>query len=275
MNTNKYPKFSAFEEQLFFSTIRIERPGTGSMGTGFLVQVPSCIEGKKYVFLVSNKHVLDDPSAETQISFHLNDNEGKPLLGETFNTSVIALERAYYASELPEVDLALINVSELFDLAKTNTGKDINCRNLTLEIFSDYDEGDLVPGKDIIFIGYPNNRYDHKNYLPILRGGIIASIPKIDFEGKPQVLVDAQVFQGSSGSPVFTILNNRWVFIGVIFQTMIRSEEVISIDTLHRQFSQEVLGIGLMLKSTEVKKLILKAKSELDAINNGTQSQIS
>lgn len=156
------PDYSAFEEQVFFSTIRIERPGTGSMGTGFLVQAPSCIEGRRYFFLVSNKHVLDGPSAETQVSFHLQNEKGEPLLGETFNVRLTTLEKAYYPSDLPDVDLALINVSELFDIAKNKTGKDVNCRSLLMEMFSNYDEKDLVPGKNIVFVGYPDNRYDQK-----------------------------------------------------------------------------------------------------------------
>lgn len=63
------------------------------------------------------------------------------------------------------------------------------------------------------------------------------------------------------------------MFIGVIFQTMIRNREVTSIDTATKQFSEEVLGIGLMVKSTEVKKLVLRAKSELDIINEPKKPQ--
>lgn len=261
------PEYSTFEEQIFFSTLRIERPEKNTMGTGFLIEVPSCIHGKKYIFLVTNKHVLDDPSTETRLSFHLKDNKGRPLLGEVFNINVTKFQKGYYSSDSDDVDLALINVSELVDLAKRNTGKDVNCRNIPFEMISDYKEIDLAPNQRILFVGYPNNRYDHKNYLPILRGGIIASIPKVDFEGKPQVLVDAQVFQGSSGSPVFAVLGGTWKFIGVIFQAMVRNQEVQIIDTAQQVVTQEMLGIGMIIKSTEVKKLIYKAKADLDSIN--------
>lgn len=261
------PDYSRFEEQIFFSTLRIERPETNTMGTGFLVETPSCLKGKKYIFLITNKHVFDDPTKETRLSFHLKDSKGVPLLGEVFNINVTAFQKGYYSPDAADVDLALINVSELVNLTKNKTGKDVNCRNIPLGMISDYEETDLVPNKEILFIGYPANRYDHKNYLPILRGGVIASIPKIDFEGKPQVLVDAQVFQGSSGSPVFATLNGEWKFIGVIFQAMVRNQEVQIIETAQQAVTQEMLGIGMIIKSTEVKKLIEKAKNDLNSIN--------
>mgnify|MGYP003291781313 CR=1 FL=1 len=46
-------------------------------------------------------------------------------------------------------------------------------------------------------------RYDKKNNLPLVRTGTIASHPRKDFNGLPQFVIDAQVFPGSSGSPVF------------------------------------------------------------------------
>jgi len=261
------PTYTTFEEQIFFSTLRIERPATKTMGTGFLVEIASCIEGMKYIFLITNKHVLEDPSKETRLTLHLKDSDGSPLLGEVFNINLTAFKQGYYCPDSDEIDLALVNVSELVEVTKAKTGRDLNFRNITVGMISDYSELDLTANKRIIFIGYPSDRYDHKNYLPILRGGIIASIPKIDFEGKPQVLVDAQVFQGSSGSPVFTILNAKWKFIGVIFQTMIRNQEVQIIETEQQVVTQEILGIGMMIKSTEVKQLIDKAKAALDLIN--------
>lgn len=237
------------------------------MGTGFLVQVPSCIEGQNYVFLVTNKHVVDDPKKETRLSFHLKDEAGYPLLGEVFNVNIQEFLHGYYASESAEIDLAVLNVSEFLDLAKLRTGKAVNTKHLTMEMFSDYEEDDLVPNQRILFIGYPNDRYDHKNYLPILRGGIIASIPKVDFEGRPQVLVDAQVFQGSSGSPVFASIAGTWKLIGVIFQAMVRNNEVQIVETAQQAVTQEMLGIGMIIKSTELIKLLELAKQDLDSIN--------
>lgn len=58
----------------------------------------------------------------------------------------------------------------------------------------------------ITFIGYPNGIWDSTNLLPVARRGTTASPIEVDFEGSPRFLIDASVFGGSSGSPVF-ILN--------------------------------------------------------------------
>lgn len=260
------PEYLTFEEQVFFSTVRIERPATNTMGTGFTVEVPAGIPGRKYIFLVTNRHVLDDPKKETRLTFHLEES-GKPKLGEACTVNVTEVTRGYYCPD-DDTDLALLNVSDIAGLVEEKKGKKVFLRSLTPEYFSDYSDTDLRPNKRVAFIGYPSDRFDKKNYLPILRSGVIASIPKVDFEGMPQILVDAQVFQGSSGSPVFATLGNQWKCIGVIFQTMIRNQQVQIIETAQQSYSQEVLGIGLVIKSTKVLELIHKAKTDLDKINS-------
>jgi len=134
------PEYKIFEEQVFFSTLRIGRPGNKSMGTGFLVEVPSCIKGKKYIFLISNKHVLDDPKKETLLSLHLKDSKGNPKLGDVFPLKITAFKEGYYYPDMPEIDLALFNVSELINLTKEKTGKDVYYRSLNIDIFSNYKE---------------------------------------------------------------------------------------------------------------------------------------
>jgi hypothetical protein len=57
--------------------------------------------------------------------------------------------------------------------------------------------------EDIIMIGYPNGIWDAKHNLPIIRRGITATHPKLSYNGKPEFLIDAACFPGSSGSPVF------------------------------------------------------------------------
>lgn len=52
-------------------------------------------------------------------------------------------------------------------------------------------------------IGYPDGLWDEKNNLPLVRRGITASSIQYDFNGKPDFIIDAAIFGGSSGSPVF------------------------------------------------------------------------
>lgn len=51
-------------------------------------------------------------------------------------------------------------------------------------------------------IGYPLSLIDKKNNLPIVRKGVIATTPTVDFNEDHGFLVDITCQQGSSGSPV-------------------------------------------------------------------------
>jgi hypothetical protein len=64
-------------------------------------------------------------------------------------------------------------------------------------------EQELDAIEEVVFIGYPNGLFDTMNYLPILRTGTTATPIAVDYRGAPAFLIDASVFPGSSGSPVF------------------------------------------------------------------------
>jgi hypothetical protein len=64
--------------------------------------------------------------------------------------------------------------------------------------------------EEILMIGYPNGLWDSVNNMPILRRGVTATHPNIDYEGRREFLIDAACFPGSSGSPVFLFNTNGW-----------------------------------------------------------------
>jgi hypothetical protein len=68
----------------------------------------------------------------------------------------------------------------------------------------------LHVGDDIVVMGYPFGVYDDIHNLPILRNGIIASAYPIPFRDKPYFLVDSDLEEGVSGSPVITKFKDTW-----------------------------------------------------------------
>lgn len=105
--------------------------------------------------------------------------------------------------------------------------------------------------------------------LPLIRTGMIASHPKYDYNGKPIFIIDAQVFPGSSGSPVYIDLtyenmkNGQIVIgkrnlklLGIVSATMIRNNQLKSIQTGTKFLTEEVLGLGIVYKATAIKDLI-------------------
>jgi hypothetical protein len=57
----------------------------------------------------------------------------------------------------------------------------------------------------VVFVGYPDGRFDPKSLLPLARHGFTASPPSFDYDGKRMFVIDAPVIPGSSGSPVLLV----------------------------------------------------------------------
>ena len=59
-------------------------------------------------------------------------------------------------------------------------------------------------GQDLTVIGFPKGLGDQLYNLPIARNASLASAYPVPFNGRPLVLVDARLHEGTSGSPVLT-----------------------------------------------------------------------
>lgn len=267
----------SFLEQVLFSTLRIELLSEGGdplgIGTGFLVKAD--IEkqpGKSVVLLISNKHVFEG-GKKFIVNFHRRSSDGNgPDLGRVYPFRAEDFSQAFYLHPDPNTDLACVNVSSLIDRVQST----IFFKFLTTDFFSNFTEPELDVGQKVVFVGYPDSRFDRKNNLPIVRDGIIASHPKVDFDGNKQFVIDAQVFPGSSGSPVFLNIKEAqfnqgkivvgggglpYKFLGVVAATMIRNNKVDFTPTQHVLSTQEVIGLGIVFKATALQDLIKIATS--------------
>lgn len=245
-----------FQEHIFFTTVRIVLPhdsGKGtSIGTGFLYKAPVS-EAKTCILLVSNRHVYGDPDKPIQLVFHRRNEQdrSKPVLGHTITFSDSRFGAVFTGHPNPDVDLACINISQIGHHTPPVFFKVLGEENLP-----DFQHEHLLPGNDAWFVGYPANRFDTTNNLPVLRKGYIASIPTVDFEGQPQFLIDAQVFPGSSGSPVFTRIGSAFHLAGIVSATMIKNEHVQAVPAASALAVQQVLGLGIVLKASLLPPLI-------------------
>lgn len=271
---------NSFLEKVLYSTVHIKLLDKDSKpngtGTGFLVGVNLENNGFSIVLLISNKHVFHN-SPKFIVNFHKRKSGLlEPDLGNVFPHLTLEYEGVYSEHPNPEVDLACINISNILDKYKS----DLYYQVLDQSVFSDFSESYLDIANRIIFVGYPEGLFDPKHNLPIIRTGTIASHPKIDFNDEPQFLIDAQVFLGSSGSPVFVnvkeALFNKEDFrysknidshklIGVVSATMIKNNIIKHIETKTIDIAQEVIGLGIVFKTTALKELINEAIKNLDS----------
>jgi hypothetical protein len=263
----------SFIERILFCTLRTELLDDNNqpkgIGTGFLLSVDLPNEDNKgLVLLVSNRHIFEG-SKRCKILFHkrkgsLNEPNLDYVGGYYYHTTDYT--QVLFCHPNPNIDLACLNISSVISQLLPQ----IYWKSLDRSLFASFNEEYLDAGDRVIFIGYPENRYDQVHNLPVLRSGVIASHPKLDFNGQKQFLIDAQVFPGSSGSPVFLNVKeaqfNRghiilgaglpYLFLGVVSSTMIRHNVIDFVPANFIPTLQEVIGLGLVFKATALVELI-------------------
>lgn len=261
-------KFDKFEEQVFLNTVLIENLTDNESGTGFIVSKPVG-EGKQKLLLFSNKHVfwskkdkdIEDVKKILRLTLHKKKDDETYELGQvhTFNIEVdrkSESKKNYFEHPNKNIDVGCINISNL-----NNQGIKLNIPALDVNEFISFDRSELYAGMKILFVGYPSIFYDKKNSLPVMRSGTVASIPSVDFNGEPSILLDAQVFPGSSGSPVFSIVKNIYQLIGIISSGIRKGLDFVEIEKSSEEKDKktsipvEWLGLGLLFTSETIKEV--------------------
>jgi len=272
-------------ENILFTTVRIEAtlPNSSiSMGTGFIFNYVK--NNKQYLFVVTNKHVIKD-SIEGRLTFNQSDGE-KPILGKVFTIEYPNFEKQWIGHPQQDIDVAIMPFAPVLN-ELSNRSVQIFFKSLTPDLIpSDKllrEEIDAV--EDIVFVGYPSDIYDRRNLLPVVRKGITATPISVDFEGKPAFLIDASIFPGSSGSPVFLcnigsyspkgkglVVGSRIFFLGVVASVFIRKDlntiELIHIPTgkIPVVATTQMVDLGIVYKAIVIKELIeefLKTRGEI------------
>ncbi|MCG8561917.1 MAG: serine protease [Hyphomicrobiales bacterium] len=190
-------------DQLIHTTVRIEcckADGTQIAGTGFVFNFCQRDEGSVPA-IVTNRHVVE--GAETGV-FHmtLRGDDGGPRLGEYVEVPLEGIKTAWIGHPSTAIDLAAIPLAPVINWLHED-GKKAYYIGLHREFLADAEfMAELTAVEDVLMIGYPNGLWDSQHNLPIVRRGITATPPYVDFNGKPEFMIDCACFPGSSGSPV-------------------------------------------------------------------------
>lgn len=251
--------------QLLYTTVPIyakKNDGSLSSGTGFMFSVRED-DTTSIPLLITNYHVLEN-SVAGFVELHIGEN-GFPTDKITriqFDNSIIG------SNKLGDLDLVAVPMAAtLMDLQNKNIS--IFFRSVDQKMIPTNEQcKNFSAIENITFIGYPSGLYDERNKISIIRQGITATPIWNNFRGEKAFLIDAGVFPGSSGSPVFIynqgtypdkngiILGNRLLFVGIISQTMLRD------NTTGKIF----LNLGKVINSSamyyELDKFIQNLKAE-------------
>lgn len=271
-------------EQLLFSTVRIVAyisDKETSIGTGFFFNFK--IDDKRIApVLITNKHVLEGAS-KAILCFHraVEVEGGKAPGDESFNIEVVDIQKSLIHHPSADVDLTTLPMAGIFSQSEGLGNRIFHIALDESLVWSDEKLKELSAIEEVTMIGYPIGLWDAHNNLPVMRRGVTATHPAVDFDGHSVGLVDIACFPGSSGSPILivnegmyatkvgSVVGSRALLLGILFagpQMTAKGEiEVVDIPTgSHTSVETRVMiHIGYFVKAKELLKIgeIIKARA--------------
>jgi Trypsin-like peptidase domain len=160
------------------------------------------------LFLVTNRHVVVDEGKNyhpNAIILRLHTNQNDLRQNIEYN---IHLHRGIRSIWRNPNSIAADVVAIKIDI------DDFNRQGIICKSFA---SNNLLPNdiqlnvaEDVFVMGYPLGIYDEVHNLPLTRGGTISSPYPIPWNGNPYFLIDANLEEGTSGSPVITKFKASW-----------------------------------------------------------------
>lgn len=191
-------------DQLVHTTVRIETEngeGTGS-GTGFFMRFARS-GNQSVIAIVTNRHVVEGTKLGVLHFTVCKKNSDEPEMGKYVGHKVTDFEVAWVMHPDPKIDLAAMPIASLLETMIESDQRPF----LTAVSYEDLPDANYYDNlnaiEEIVMVGYPNGLWDSHHNIPLIRRGITATPPSIDFEGRKEFLIDCACFPGSSGSPIF------------------------------------------------------------------------
>lgn len=265
------PSPLSLTEMLSHCTVRIET-NTG-MGTGFFYRFGLKPDGWHIPAIVTNKHVVEGAtSGRFLITRGLPD--GRPDMTHHETYSFDNFEAMWLHHPSVDVDLCAMPTAPILTRAQQGNVRLFYAPLDPSLIPTDQEFDELNPVEDITMVGYPNGLWDQVHNMPIFRRGITATHSKLNWNGRPEFLIDAACFPGSSGSPVF-LLNEggyrtrqgmmlgatRIKLLGVLYagpqHTVEGQIAIVAIPTQNKPVAISAIpnNLGMVIRSTALKQI--------------------
>lgn len=251
-------------QQLIYTTLHIIRTvdwNLTSTWTWFLV------DDKDRLYIVTNSHVISG-DGDIFVTFSIPKDT---TLRNPDTTTIQLPSKDWFTSD--EYDVSILDVTSIKD-----SWGGVFWRSISLSLIPGEQQlANIDTIENVIFIGYPNSLVDTHNNTPIVRQWITATPIAYDYQGKKEFLVDASVFPGSSGSPVFiyskgpssdpnwAIVITWWVrifFVWILRAVHLKNSywslvpvEIPTWIEIHTLY-QDYIDLGIVIKSEVIRSII-------------------
>ena len=257
------------DEFLIRTTIRMEVQTKYGLctGTGFFFTFK--LDEYNIPVIVTNKHVVKGGNIG-EIIFSTVDEKNNIIEGKKHSITITEFEKAWIMHPDNNIDLCIMPIAPILESVGKN-GIHLACAFLLKEnMLNETDIINLSKIEDITVIGYPDGIWDYYNNLPIVRKGITATPICYNFENTPKFLIDAAIYGGSSGSPVFIYnqgsyssksglyAGDRLKFVGIVYavaqHTITGEMKIVDIPTINKPVSvvQVPNNLGVVIKAEQL-----------------------
>lgn len=265
-------------ETFFLSNVYLQynpTNSTSSYGSGFFIfKKYDSLQSK--IFLVTNKHVLPPEGVAKDLTIKFPYIEHNLFTSKELKISIFDTNKIYNKlikkHRNNEIDVAIIDVTEVLSSIK------YKIRPLSFDLLASNDDltnNEIYIGDDILVLGYPDGIYDEKLLLPLVRSGIISSLPANDYHYNLNMrnkydlpstlhgfLIDAIIFPGSSGSMVILKSEYRPIIQNKLIAYTRKASLILGIvrgslpifDSALNSYAR--IGIGIVESSISIRELI-------------------
>lgn len=232
--------------------------------------ITTALPEKGFRGIITNKHIVQGAS-RTKFSLNVMDGEGSPIPKKFMHIEVEDFKNMWIPHPDTNIDLCFIDLKPINKLGKE---EGVRFFNLSLDktlIPTEQELEKFSAIEKIIMVGYPVGIWDNVNNKPIVRQGVTATPLNNDYKGEPKFLIDAAVWKGSSGSPVFifdeggyrargggvVLSGSRVKFLGIVSHleySEIEGKILVggSTESKHLSSSKIPVNLGIVIKARKV-----------------------
>lgn len=212
------------------------------LGSGFVTMIEE--DGLDIPVLVTCKHVVENKNVQYRWNYEGSIYRGK--IGEPAGPAQLSFNWVYHPDDSIDIAVAIIQSPA------RQPKKSSRLIGYGADILKSVDKHEL--GERIFYFGFPLGEgasIEHP-HLPIVRTGIISQIP----EGL-SFIIEANVFPGSSGSPVLKDMETDFKVIGVVSSYIPYRDIAVSAQTgKPKVIFEENSGLASVVKSKYILETI-------------------